>query len=313
MPSDADLVLRLRRLLGDGPMRPIPAQNDDDRRTLARETGGTPVLDIAAYSNVASTPFIDYLNGDILHTLQQPRSDEPDEMTFITMAHVMELNFKLMSYELLRAQAALRRDDLDEACLIFARGVRVLELLAQVWSVVSTITPRGYLGFRDHLGVGSGFESFMYRHLEFLLGNKQPRMLAPHRHVPDVHRMLEETLRAPSVYDDAIALLHRRGYAIDEAALDRDWAEPYESNASVRAAWQRVYREQLPDHELYRFAEALVDLADRFKVWRYRHYVSVERLIGSKPGTGGTSGIGWLKQILDHNFFPELWEARSAL
>ena len=266
-----------------------------------------------AHSNAGSTSFIDYLNGDILHTLQQPRSDEPEEITFISLAHIMEILFKLLCYEMIRARDDIARDALDETRVTLRRAHRTLDLLAQTWNVLSTITPHGYLGFRDYLGIGSGFESFMYRRLEFLLGNKQPRMLEPHRHVPAVHESLKKTLEARSVYDEAIALRHRRGYAIDAQALDRDWSQPYTSNDSVKAAWADIYRSLPPHHELYEFAEALMDLGDRFKMWRFRHSVSVERLIGFKPGTGGTAGVGWLRHTVDQNVFPELWEIRSQL
>ena len=311
--SNPDMREELRELLGEMPLRAIAKQTDLDRIALSARTGGQPVLDIAAHGNASSTPFMDYLNADILHTLQQPRSDHPDEMTFISMAHVMEVTFKLLCYEVLRAQHVIRGGCLGETKLIFRRVHKVLELLAQTWSVLSTISPQGYLAFRDHLGIGSGFESFMYRRLEFLLGNKQPRLLEPHKHVPTAHRALERTLRARSLYDDAITLLHRRGYAIAKTSLERDWSQPYQSDDSVRAAWLRIYRELDPQHELYELAEALMDLADRFKLWRFRHFVTVERLIGFKPGTGGTAGVGWLRAIVDQNFFPELWEVRSEL
>jgi tryptophan 2,3-dioxygenase len=308
-----DLAAQLRTLLGELPRREIPVRTDADRGAAAVSTGGGPILDVETYSNVGSTPFIDYLNADILHTLQQPRSDEPDEMTFICFAHVMEIQFKLLCYDVLRATDAINRDALDETRVTLRRVHRVLEFLAQTWSVLSTITPHGYLNFRDYLGIGSGFESFMYRRLEFQLGNKQPRMLEPHRHVPPVYAVLKDTLERPSLYDAAVALLHRRGYAIEADAIDRDWSQPYESKASVRAAWSDIYRTLPPHHELYELAEALVDLADRFKVWRFRHFVSVVRLIGFKPGTGGSSGAAWLRHIIDQDFFPELWEVRSEL
>ncbi|WP_035568945.1 tryptophan 2,3-dioxygenase [Caballeronia sordidicola] len=308
-----DLQQELRELLGDLPQRAIPTQTDEDRAQAAANTGGNPILDVAAHSNAGSTPFIDYLNGDILHTLQQPRSDEPEEMTFISLAHVMEVLFKLLCYEMLRAKDSIARDALDETRVTLRRVHKTLEFLGQTWGVLSTITPHGYLGFRDYLGIGSGFESFMYRRLEFMLGNKQPRMLEPHKHVPSVYQTLKRTLETRSVYDEVIALLHRRGYPIDAQALDRDWSQPYQSNESVKAVWADIYRSLPPHHELYEFAESLVDFGDRFKLWRFRHFVTVERLIGFKPGTGGTAGVGWLRHIVDQNFFPELWEIRSQL
>jgi tryptophan 2,3-dioxygenase len=311
--SNRELHPELKELLGDGPVRVIPKQTDMDRIAAAASTGGQPMLDVTAHSDGSSTPFIHYLNADILHTLQQPRSDHPDEMTFICMAHVSEVTFKLLCYGVLRAQRAIRGDAVHATRAIMRRVHRTLEFLAQTWDVLATISPAGYLAFRDHLGVGSGFESFMYRRLEFLLGNKQPRLLERHKHVPEVYRALERVLNAPSLYDDVIALLQRRGYAIAAHALDRDWSQPYRCEDSVRLAWRRVYRELAPEDELYELAEALMDLADRFTVWRFRHFVTVERLIGFKPGTGGTSGAGFLRHIVDQKFFPELWAVRSDL
>ena len=289
----------LRGFFGKQPIRPIAIQSDQDRAELAAETGGTPKLDLSAASNIGSTPFIDYLYADILHTLQQPRGDDPDEVTFVIMGQVMELQFKLLGYELTRAQLALRAADLRETQVILRRSHRVLEYLGQVWNVLSTITPRGYQAFRNHLGLGSGFESYMDRRLEFILGNKQPRMLVPHQGVPEVHAVLAAVLQAPSLYDDAIALLSRRGLPIDRSALERDWSEPYLPNDSVRAAWLQIYQTAEPHDDLYQLGEALVDLAERFKVWRYRHFVTVERLIGFKPGTAGPasggSGRSWTR------------------
>jgi len=311
--SNRELHPELKELLGERPARAIPKQTDMDRIAAAAATGGQPMLDVTAHCHGSSTPFIDYLNADILHTLQQPRSDHPDEMTFICMAHVSEVTFKLLCYDALRAQRAIRGDAMPAARAIMRRMHGTFEFLAQAWDVLTTISPAGYQAFRDHLGVGSGFESFMYRRLEFLLGNKQPRLLERHKHVPEVYRALERVLNAPSLYDDAIALLQRRGYTIAEHALNRDWSEPYRCDDSVRLAWRRVYQELTPEDELYELAETLMDLADRFKVWRFRHFVTVERLIGCKPGTGGTSGAGFLRHIVDQKFFPELWDVRCDL
>jgi tryptophan 2,3-dioxygenase len=310
-----EIHAELTELLGERPVRAVRTQTDRDRIAAATATGGQPMLDAddIARGQGASTPFIDYLNADILHTLQQPRSDHPDEMTFICMAHVSEVMFKLLCYDVWRAQIAIRGDALPAARAVLGRVHRTLECLAQTWDVLATISPAGYLALRDHLGVGSGFESFMYRRLELLLGNKQPRLLERHKHVPDVYRALQRVLDAPSLYDDVIALLQRRGYAIAGHALHRDWSQPYRCDDSVRLAWRRVYLELAPEDDLYALAEALMDLADRFKVWRFRHFVTVERLIGLKPGTGGSSGAAFLRHIVDQNFFPELWDVRSDL
>lgn len=309
-----DLAASGRGLLGTTkPPRPIAKQNDSDREELVEATGGTPVMNVGAYSVGESTPFLSYLNADVLHTLQQPRSDGRDEMTFICMAHIMEIHFKLLSHEGLAAQDALRRDALEEASAVMVRMRRALEHLTSVWDVLGTIKPQGYLEYRDYLGIGSGFESYMYRRLEFALGNKQPSMLTPHQHVPEAHLLLRQALESPSLYDDAIALLARHGLQIDDHALDRDWSQPYHPDDSVRAAWLQIYRERTREDELFLLGEDLMAIAEQFAVWRYRHFISVRRLIGYKPGTGGTSGVGWLRHIVDHTFFPELWEIRTEL
>ena len=311
--STSDLKTKIRELLGDMPQRAILKKTDSDRAATVAQTSGQPILDVEAHSNPGSTPFVDYLHSDMLHRLQQPRSDEPEELTFICMAHVNEILFKLLCVETLRVQDALSRDALADVFVMLRRIHKVLEFMSQTWGVLSTITPSGYLGFRDHLGISSGFESYMYRRIEFMLGNKQPRMLQVHQHVPQMYRALEAALQAPSLYDDAIALLARRGYAVGEKALARDWSLPYESDPRVQAAWREVYATLPVSHELYQLAESLVDLAERFKLWRFRHFTTVERLIGSKPGTGGTDGIAWLRLVTTQNFFPELWNLRTTL
>lgn len=249
MKQGETLRAALRSLSGERPLRNIPKQTDSERGALVAQTGGAPVLDLAAHSNEQSSPFIDYIYADILHSLAQPRSEHGEEMTFITMSQIMELLFKLLNHEFLRAQAAIRADELAEAKVILRRTMRVLEFMSHTWSVLSTLTPEGYLAFRDHLGIGSGFESSMYRRLEFILGNKQPRMLEPHKHIPRIHAALSELLAAPSLYDDVIALLARRGCAIDADALERDWTQPYKSNASVLAAWIEIYRTRSPGED----------------------------------------------------------------
>lgn len=293
--------------------REIKVQGDADRLALIAETGGQPILDLAAHSNSKSSPFIDYIYADILHSLQKPRSQEPDELFFIQMAQIMELQYSMIGSEVARAAEALKQDNLPLALQIMARIHAAQDYLTGSWRVVASIGPLGYLGFRDHFGVASGFGSFTYRRLEFLLGNKQPRMLQPHAHIPEVHAMLQEISQSPCIYDEAIALLARNGHPIDPQCLDRDWGEPYQPNDSVRAAWMAVYRKGDRTDPFYLLAESLMGIGDRFKTFRYRHFVTVERLIGFKPGTGGTSGIGWLRAVIDQNFFPELWELRTDL
>jgi tryptophan 2,3-dioxygenase len=185
--------------------------------------------------------------------------------------------------------------------------------MIQSWDVLATMTPAEYLTFRDKLGHASGFQSHQYRTIEFLLGAKDAAALAPHRHRPDLHDPLEAVLRAPSLYDEAIRLLARRGFAIDPAHLGRDLTLPYASDASVKAAWIQVYRDTTKYWDLYELAEELVDVEDSFQVWRFRHMMTVQRIIGFKRGTGGTAGVGYLKAAVGRSFFPELWDLRTEL
>lgn len=286
--------------------------SDAERARTTQGTGGEPVYDLRGELGSVNT-YSEYTGTGPLHSIQRMRSQEPDERTFLVTGQVMELLFNLTHSEIQRAQLALRADDLPLANLILARLQRVLELLAQSWDVICTLTPTGYVGFRDHLGTASGFGSYMYRHVEFALGNKVKRMLELHRPNATVYAALKADFEAPSIYDDAIAVLHRRGYAIDAACLQRDWSEQHQTNQSVHDAWLAIYRSGDVTSDLYRLAEGLTTLAERFKTFRFRHFVSVERLIGSKPGSGGTAGLGWLRHIVDQNFFPELWAVRTAL
>jgi len=286
--------------------------NDAERAKTAQGTGGEPVYDLRGEGGSVNT-YAEYTGTGPLHSIQQLRSQEPDERTFLITGQVMELLFNLAHGEVQRAQLALRADDLPLANLILARLQRVLELLTQAWEMICTLTPTGYLGFRDHLGTASGFGSYMYRHLEFALGNKVKRMLELHRPNAAVYAALKADFEAPSIYDDAIAVLHRRGHAIDPACLQRDWSEPHQMNQSVQDAWFAVYRAGEVASDLYRLGEGLITVAEGFKTFRFRHFVSVERLIGSKPGSGGTAGLGWLRHIVDQNFFPELWAVRTVL
>ncbi|GIH69674.1 tryptophan 2,3-dioxygenase [Sphaerimonospora thailandensis] len=289
--------------------RLIERSSDEARSATVARTGGTPLLELPG----GSTPYIDYESIDVLLNLQQTRSGTHDEMAFYIMGQVKELLFKLMRHELLAAQRHIRADHLPGAFEAFRRVVRIQELLVSTWDVLGTLTPAQFNAFRDHLGTASGFQSYMYRHLEFLLGNKVRALLNPHRGVAGVYQELEEALHAPSLYDDVIGLLAARGHKVDAEALDRDWSQAYAANDSVEQAWFEVYGDPTPGNDLYQLGEALMDIADRFQQWRYRHLITVERIIGYKPGTGGTSGSGWLRKIVEHQFFPELWAVRTRL
>jgi tryptophan 2,3-dioxygenase len=257
--------------------------------------------------------YSDYLQLDTLLAAQQPRSDCHDEMLFIIIHQATELWMKLTLHELGAARRLVIADDLQPAFKHLARVSRIQSQLIQSWDVLSTMTPSDYSQFRGALGRSSGFQSVQYRLIEFALGNKQAAMIAPHRHLSDVKALLERALETPSLYDEAIRLLSRRGFAIDVAALERDVREPYHADASVLAAWAQVYRDPKRYWDLYQLAEELIDLEDWFQQWRFRHVTTVQRIIGRKRGTGGTAGVGYLRQVLDITFFPELWDVRTEL
>jgi tryptophan 2,3-dioxygenase len=269
--------------------------------------------------NVAHTDFAgamsygDYLQLDTLLGAQQPRSDCHDEMLFIIIHQATELWMKLTLHEVAAARRLVIADDLQPAFKHLARVSRIQSQLIQSWDVLSTMTPSDYSQFRDALGKSSGFQSAQYRLIEFALGNKQASMLAPHRHRADLLAQLTQALETPSLYDEAIRLLARRGFAIDASVSSRDVREPYHANASVLAAWTQVYKDPRKYWDLYQLAEELIDLEDWFQQWRFRHVTTVQRIIGRKRGTGGTEGVNYLRQVLDVTFFPELWDVRTEL
>jgi tryptophan 2,3-dioxygenase len=261
----------------------------------------------------AEMSYGDYLALDKLLDAQQPRSGDHNELLFIVQHQTSELWMKLMRHELAAARECLRQDDLAPAFKMLARVARIMHQLIQAWDVLSTLTPSEYSAFRPALGQSSGFQSYQYRILEFMLGNKNPAMLAPHRHRADLLDQVTRELETPSLYDEAIRLLARRGFAIDADSVERDWTLPYARNKSVETAWAEVYRDTTRHWDLYDLAEKLVDLEDRFRQWRFRHVTTVERVIGFKRGTGGTAGVGYLKALLDAEMFPELWTVRTSL
>jgi tryptophan 2,3-dioxygenase len=257
--------------------------------------------------------YSDYLRLDRLLAAQEPRSTDPNELLFIVQHQATELWMKLALHELRAARERLREDNLPPAFKMLARVARVMAQLNQSWDVLSTLTPAEYSSFRASLGNSSGFQSYQYRMLEFLLGNKAAVHLEPHRHRPETFAALEALHHEPSIYDEAIRLLARRGFAIDPRSVERDWTAMHAHDESVCAAWVEVYRDTARHWDLYELAEKLVDLEDHFRQWRFRHATTVERIIGLKRGTGGTSGVGYLRSLLDIELFPELWRARTAL
>jgi tryptophan 2,3-dioxygenase len=260
-----------------------------------------------------SMSYGDYLRLDQLLAQQVRISDAHDEMMFIIIHQASELWMKLIIHELHAACAAIRGDALGHAFKMSARVSRIQTQMIQSWDVLATMTPAEYLTFRHKLGHASGFQSHQYRTIEFLLGAKDAAALAPHAHRPDIHGALDAVLRAPSLYDEAIRLLARRGFVIDPAHLGRDLTLPYAPDPTVKAAWIEVYRDTAKYWDLYELAEELVDVEDSFQVWRFRHMMTVQRIIGFRPGTGGTAGVGYLKQAVGRPFFPELWDLRTEL
>ncbi|MFM7460616.1 MAG: tryptophan 2,3-dioxygenase [Burkholderiales bacterium] len=255
----------------------------------------------------------DYLKLDQLLSAQRPLSTEHNELLFIVQHQATELWMKLALAELMRARICIQLEDLSPAFKMMARVSRIMNNLIQSWDILSTLTPTEYSAFRESLARSSGFQSHQNRMLEFLFGNKSRVMLRPFAHQAEIHAKLTELLNSPSIYDEANRLLARRGFTLDTVAIDRDWSAPYVANASVAAAWAEVYANTKQYWDLYELAEKLVDLEDYFRQWRFRHVTTVERVIGFKRGSGGTSGVDYLRKMVDVRLFPELWDIRTAL
>jgi tryptophan 2,3-dioxygenase len=257
--------------------------------------------------------YSDYLALTELLACQRPVSASHDEPLFIVIHQVTELWLKLMIHELRAARERLRADDLAPSFKMMARVSRVQEQLVRSWDVLSTLTPADYLTFRHLLGPASGFQSHQYRLLEYILGNRSRAKLAVFEDAPELLAELEAELATPSLYHEAVRCLARRGFAIASSVLRRDPARPHTPDASVAVAWTAVYRDSERHWELYELAEELVDLEDWFRQWRFRHVTTVERIIGLKRGTGGTSGVSYLRRALECVLFPELWALRTDL
>ena len=260
-----------------------------------------------------SVSYAEYLHLELLLDAQRPLTSEHDEMLFIIVHQVSELWLRLMLHELEGVLKCVRRDDLDPSFKMFGRIAKVQAQLQAVWEVLATMTPADYSAFRNALGRSSGFQSHQYRMLEFMLGNKNPDIVKVHDRDAPAHAALLRALAAPSLYDEVLRLLSRRGYGIPEALLNRDFRQPYAASKQVTGAWLGVYHNAVKDWDLYELAERLVDLDYRFQIWRFQHMKTVERVIGSKPGTGGTTGVPYLAKALRLRFFPELWDARTSM
>jgi tryptophan 2,3-dioxygenase len=254
-----------------------------------------------------------YLDLDRILSAQHPASGAHDEMLFIIIHQASELWLKLCLHELTAAREEIVADDLRPAFKMLARVARAQGQLISSWDVLSTMTPADYSLVRPHLANSSGFQSAQYRLMEFLLGGRNPDMVTMHEATPEVAAALRAELARPSLYDEAVRLLARRGFAIPDAVLQREHAGPWEASPQVEAAWAEIYRDPEAHWDLYELAEKLVDLEYHFQRWRFGHLKTVERIIGFKRGTGGTAGVPYLESVLKQVFFPELLSVRTAI
>lgn len=262
--------------------------------------------------NDPALTYADYLQLERLLQCQLPLSEQHDEMLFIVIHQATELWLKLALHEVQAAMRQIRADDLAPAFKMLSRFSRIQSQLIQSWDVLSTLTPADYLTFRDRLGSASGLQSVQYRLIEFVLGNKDPAHLRRYPKGGDAQRRLGGALHAPSLYQEALLLLARRGFTVP-LAPDADFSVPHTPQAAITDAWLQVYRDTHRHWDLYELAEKLVDVEDWFRQWRYRHLTTVERIIGNKRGTGGTTGASYLRHALETQLFPELWEVRTNL
>ena len=281
---------------------------------VPEHAGSVDLHDEAVHWNLGdSQSYGDYLQLKLLLGAQRPLTAEHGEMLFIIVHQVSELWMRLLRHELAGIIECVRRDELAPSFKMFERVSRIQAQLLAVWEVLSTMTPFDYSAFRNALGRSSGFQSQQYRLLEFVLGNKNAAMIEVHRHEPEAYAELQRVLVAPSLYDEVLRLLSNRGYGVPAGLLARDFSLPYEASKPVTAAWLGVYHNAAKDWDLYELAEHLVDLDYRFQLWRFQHMKTVERIIGYKPGTGGTAGVSYLAKALRLRLFPELWEARTSM
>ena len=283
-----------------------------DRRAKSGGAGEIVAAEAAKVDFAEEMSYGDYLHLDAILGAQQLRSGAHDEMLFIVQHQVNELWMKLLLHELRAAIAAVAGDRLQPAFKMLARVSRIMEQMVHAWDVLATMTPPEYSTIRPSLASSSGFQSWQYREIEFLLGNKNAAMLKPHAHRPDLLARVQAAHDAPSLYDESLRLLARRGLLAPEVA-ERDWSAPYAASEAVEQAWLAVYRDPEAHWDLYQLGEELTDLEDMFRLWRFRHVTTVERVIGFKRGTGGTGGVSYLRKMLDVVLFPEIWKLRTDL
>ncbi|MDO5739564.1 MAG: tryptophan 2,3-dioxygenase family protein [Ornithinimicrobium sp.] len=291
-------------------------QHDDETDTITGH--GRAIRDVEAGIERdfgKNLSYSQYLDLPTLLSAQHPRAVPPrhDEMLFIIQHHTSELWLKLMLHELDSARALIASDQIHPALKRIARIKHIQHCLTDQWTVLATLTPSEYAQFRSFLATGSGFQSWQYRAVEFSLGNKNPDMLRVFAHDPEVHAHLERLLHEPSLYDEVLRFLARAGHPVPKEVLERDVTAPYEGNQGVVDVFAAIYDAPLEHWLEYEIAEELVDVEDNFQVWRFRHLKTVERIIGSKRGTGGSSGVPFLRRALDLTFFPELYDVRSRI
>ncbi|MGC4772560.1 tryptophan 2,3-dioxygenase [Micromonospora sp. DT44] len=286
-------------------VRPVTPRQ---RAARAARNGGEPTLEFADL-----VPYDAYVRASALHQLQQPLSDDPGEMSFLMVSQIMELYFGLTCHELRETQRLLRADRIWDALAPLRRATLHLEGLNAAWQGLRWMTPADFNRFRNLLGEGSGFQSAMYRHLEFLLGLRDPALIRPFRRQAEVHAALSAAMAAPSLWDDVVALLARRGFDIPADLLTRDVAVEHEPQPQVEAAWVRIYADNGPDNHLRLLGEALSGVAEEFGDWRWNHVKAVQRTMGAKVGSGGSAGLAWLQRSMARVVFSELWSARTAM
>jgi len=286
-------------------VRPVDAAERDAR---AAANAGEPTLEFGD-----RVPYDAYVHASTLHSLQRTLSDDPGEMSFLMVSQIMELYFGLTRHELRHAQRLIRADQVWEALAPLRRAALHLEGLNASWQTLRWMTPADFNRFRNLLGEGSGFQSAMYRQLEFILGVRTPSLIRPFRRQPEVYAELEQALHTPSLWDDVIALLARAGHDIPADLLGRDVAVEHEPHPAVEAAWVEVYRVNAPDNHLRQLGEALTEVAEQFGDWRYKHLKAVQRTMGAKVGSGGSAGLAWLQRSMNRVVFPEIWSARTSM
>lgn len=260
-----------------------------------------------------SMSYGDYLQLDAVLNAQKTLSPTHDELLFIIQHQTSELWMKLMLHELRAAIKGVAEETLGSTFKQLARVSKIMEQLVRAWDVLATMTPPEYSAMRPHLVSSSGFQSYQYRCIEFSMGNKNAAMLQPHQHRPDLLAIVQAAYNAPSLYDESLRLLARRGLNVPASHTERDWTQPYQANEGVKEAWLVVYRNPERYWDLYQLGEKLADIEDAFRLWRFRHVTTVERVIGFKRGTGGTGGVSYLRKMLDIVLFPEIWQLRTDL